>query len=115
MDYFNIYGDNAYFELGKEAVNYLMNLDNPPDAILVMSAWTASGAYHALLNTGCKIPEDVSFLVYSSGEPSLSINPEIPILTCQVTPKGSFGSTGTTLDDTGTLVPRKDSTALPLS
>ena len=68
MDYFNIYGDNAYFELGKEAVNYLMNLDNPPDAILVMSAWTASGAYHALLNTGCKIPEDVSFLVYSSGE-----------------------------------------------
>ena len=36
--------------------------------MLVMSAWTASGAYNALLNSGCKIPEDISFLVYSSGE-----------------------------------------------
>lgn len=68
MDYFNKYGDNAYFELGKEAANYLMKLENPPDAMLVMSAWTASGAYNALLNSGCKIPEDISFLVYSSGE-----------------------------------------------
>ncbi len=68
MDYFDRYGDNAYFELGKEAAEYLMKLDNPPDAIFVMSAWTASGAYNALLNAGCKIPEDVAFLVYSSGE-----------------------------------------------
>ena len=68
MNYFNIYGDNAYFELGKEAVGHLMKLKNSPDAILVMSAKIASGAYSTLLNLGCKIPEDISLLVYSTGE-----------------------------------------------
>lgn len=68
MDYFNKYGDNACFELGKEAVNYLMNLDNPPDAIFVMSAWTASGVCNVLLNCGRKIPDDISLLVRTSGE-----------------------------------------------
>ncbi len=67
MDYFNKYGDNAYLELGKEAVSYLMKLKDAPDAILVTSLFTASSAYNALLNSGCKIPEDVSFLVYPSG------------------------------------------------
>jgi DNA-binding LacI/PurR family transcriptional regulator len=68
MDYFNIYGDNANFELGKEAIGHLMKLKNPPDAMLVISAKVASGAYGALLNLGCKIPEDISLLLYSTGE-----------------------------------------------
>ncbi len=68
MDYYNIHGDNAYFELGKEAVNDLMKLEDPPDAILVMSAWIASGAYRELLDLGYKIPENISFMVYSTGE-----------------------------------------------
>lgn len=66
MEYYNIYGDNAYFELGKEAVDYLAKLEEPPDAMLVMSEWIASGAYPAVLSHGFKIPEDISFLIYST-------------------------------------------------
>ena len=33
-----------------------------------MSAWIASGAYRELLDLGYKIPENISFMVYSTGE-----------------------------------------------
>ena len=68
MDYFKLYGENAYSKLGKEAAGYLMKLKNPPDAMIVLSDWIASGAYGVLLDCGLKIPQDISLLVYSTGE-----------------------------------------------
>lgn len=66
LEYYKIYGEDAYIELGKQSAEYLMKLANPPDAIIVLSKWIASGVYNTLLNLGCKVPEDVSLLVYST-------------------------------------------------
>jgi len=66
LEYYKIYGEDAYIELGKQSAEYLMKLKNPPDSMIVLSKQIVSGVYRTLSNLGCKVPEDISLLVYST-------------------------------------------------
>lgn len=64
-----VHVSNVQLEDGKEGMDYLLNLSNPPDAVFAASDYSAIGAMQVLKKRKIKIPEEIA-LVGFADEPS---------------------------------------------
>ena len=62
---------------GEFAMEHLLNLKTPPDAIFAASDYLAYGAIKVALKNGFKIPKDLGFVGFSNEEFSEQITPSI--------------------------------------
>ncbi|MBT0772584.1 LacI family DNA-binding transcriptional regulator [Kineosporia sp. J2-2] len=62
---------------GATAMESLLRLDNPPDAVFCYSDLVASGAIHTLLHNGLRVPEDVAVIGYDDIEDGRYSRPTI--------------------------------------
>jgi LacI family transcriptional regulator len=62
---------------GEEAAEILLNLDEPPDAILAASDYLAYGAIKAIRRRGLRVPEDIGIVGFSNEEFSSQVTPSI--------------------------------------
>lgn len=62
---------------GEFAMEHLLNLKTPPDAIFAASDYLAYGAIQVAIKNGFKIPKDLGFVGFSNEEFSAQITPSI--------------------------------------
>jgi LacI family repressor for deo operon, udp, cdd, tsx, nupC, and nupG len=62
---------------GAQAMAYLLELDQPPDAVFCYSDLVALGALHTLRLRGLRVPEDVAVVGYDDIEEAAYANPTI--------------------------------------
>ena len=62
-------------DAGRFLTNKLLEMDDPPTAILATSDFYAIGAYHAIKEKGLKIPEDISVCGFDDIEISRLLSP----------------------------------------
>lgn len=66
-----VYNANSFLEkAGYEGAQYLMNISEPPSAVIVMNNSLSLGALKYLKNQKIRIPEDVSIMCYGNIENS---------------------------------------------
>ncbi len=72
------YENSTYeFENGKRLAGKLLSCKNIPTAVFAVNDMTAFGVIHGLLNSGVKVPEDVSVVGFDNIEISSMINPPL--------------------------------------
>jgi LacI family transcriptional regulator len=69
--------NNLRSEDGTQAIQYLMNLPNPPDAIFCGNDTTALSTMIYLRDKGIRIPEDIGIVGYSNEPFSSVVSPAI--------------------------------------
>lgn len=62
---------------GEEAMEILLNMDEPPDAILAASDYLAYGAIKAIKRRGLRVPDDIGIVGFSNEEFSSQVTPSI--------------------------------------
>lgn len=62
---------------GAEAMAYLLDRDDPPDAVFCYSDLVALGAIHTLISRGIRVPEDVAVIGYDDIEDGRYSNPTV--------------------------------------
>lgn len=81
-------GDYTY-DSGIQAVNTLMNVDNPPSAIFAGTDEMALGVIHGLQDEGKKVPEDVEVIGFDNTRLATMVR---PTLTTVVQPMYDIGA-----------------------
>lgn len=71
------------YDVGYEGASLLLNLSNPPDAILAMNDSIAFGAMKAIKDRGLKIPSDVALIGYTDEAHSNYVEPALTAVTHQ--------------------------------
>jgi LacI family transcriptional regulator len=69
-------------EKGYHEMERLLDLPNPPTAVFAVSDKAAVGAYRAVIERGCSIPNDMSIVGFDDIEISRALNP--PLTTVHV-------------------------------
>jgi LacI family transcriptional regulator len=62
---------------GAKVANKLLDMEDPPDAILASSDYLAYGAIKAIMDRGLKVPEDIGIVGFSNEEFSSRVSPAI--------------------------------------
>ena len=62
---------------GKEGMDYLLNLSDPPDAVFAVNDPVALGAYEAIKNKGLTIPDDIAVIGFSNNPISAVVHPPL--------------------------------------
>ena len=62
---------------GEEAMERLLNMEDPPDAILAASDYLAYGAIKAIKKRGLRVPADIGIVGFSNEEFSSQVTPSI--------------------------------------
>jgi len=72
--------NKSNIEIGMEGAEYLMNQQEPPDAIIAAIDTIAIGAIRYLVNNGYKVPEEVKVVGYDNVELSWLTKPSLTTL-----------------------------------
>jgi LacI family fructose operon transcriptional repressor len=81
-------------EEGYKAVREMLSLPEPPDAILASNGLLGLGAYRALMESGKKCPEEVSFAAFDEAAWTSLVKPSVTVLE---QPTYEIGSTAASL------------------
>jgi DNA-binding LacI/PurR family transcriptional regulator len=82
MHHIKVNQDYAFFggcheRNGKEGMDYLLNLSDPPDAVFAVNDPVALGAYQAIKNKGLTIPDDIAIVGFSNNPISAVVQPPL--------------------------------------
>jgi LacI family fructose operon transcriptional repressor len=81
-------------EEGYKAVREMLSLPEPPDAVLASNGLLGLGAYRALMESGKKCPEEVSFAAFDEAAWTSLVKPSVTVLE---QPTYEIGSTAAAL------------------
>lgn len=87
-DDYVLYGDYRY-DSGLQATEQLINLENPPTAILAMSDEMAVGAIHSCQDIGLSVPDDIEVIGFDNTRLTSMVRPR---LTSVVQPMYDIGA-----------------------
>lgn len=62
---------------GKEGMEFLLNLSDPPDAVIAVNDPVALGAYDAIKNRGLNIPGDIAIVGFSDNPICRIVSPQL--------------------------------------
>lgn len=78
-----VFCEKIGYDEGYKGASKLLNLQNPPDAILAMNDSLAFGAMKAIKECGLKIPQDVALIGYTDEEHANYVEPTLTAITQQ--------------------------------
>jgi DNA-binding LacI/PurR family transcriptional regulator len=73
------YGGMVFSEI-EDAVNKLMNLKQPPDAIITTSDKLTTGCLKTLMRRGMKVPDDIALVGFSNSDIAELLNPPLTVV-----------------------------------
>ena len=83
-----IYNGNVSIQAGKDAMDYYMNLENPPDGIFAVEDFTALGVIKAAKEKGIKIPEQLGVIGFANESFDEHITPSLSSIDQQTVQMG---------------------------